>query len=185
MNIKAKCIIVTGRPGSGKTTLAGKLSRELYLPKLSRDEIKEGFVNTFNVRHDKLPEDTNNKINDLFFESILYLLRGKVSLVIEAAFQHNLWSLIVPRIQKIAKPFIIICDLDAEVCARRHLERGLEDSNREFFHGDKRVSIYKDTGQFITGSDYESPDFNEPTLKVSTYNGYVPEIDEIIKFIKQ
>ena len=77
MNIEPKCIIVTGRPGAGKTTLAGELSRRMNLPKVSRDEIKEGYVNTFNVKHDQLPEDTNGKVNEVFFETTLNLLKGK------------------------------------------------------------------------------------------------------------
>ncbi|MEM1446573.1 MAG: AAA family ATPase, partial [Planctomycetota bacterium] len=45
------CIIVTGRPGSGKTTLASKLASELWMPFISRDAIKEGYVNTHGVPH--------------------------------------------------------------------------------------------------------------------------------------
>jgi len=55
MSRKPKCIIVTGRPGSGKTTLARKLAERLWMPVLSRDEIKEGYVNTFGVKHDQFP----------------------------------------------------------------------------------------------------------------------------------
>ncbi len=124
MNQKPRCIIVSGRPGSGKTTLAGELSRRLYLPKLSRDEIKEGYVNTFNVKHDQLPKDTNGRVNDVFFEITLNLLKGNVSVVIEAAFQHKLWNLVMPQIQQVAQAYIVVCDLDAETSARRHLDRG-------------------------------------------------------------
>jgi len=183
MNVEPKCIIVSGRPGSGKTTLASELSRRLYLPKLSRDEIKEGYVNTFNVKHDQLPADTNGKVNELFFEATLYLLKGNVSVVIEAAFQHKLWGLVVPRVQEVAQPFIVICELDAETSARRHLERGLNDPNREFFHGDRRVSLYRETGQFFPGGDYDAPHFDVPTLRVSTCDGYMPGIEEILDFI--
>ena len=49
MNDKPKCVIVAGRPGSGKNTLAVKLARALWMPVVSRDEIKEGYVNTFGV----------------------------------------------------------------------------------------------------------------------------------------
>jgi adenylate kinase family enzyme len=59
MNHKPKLVIVTGQPGSGKTTLSKELGKLLYLPVISRDEIKEGYVNTFNVPHHKLPGDTN------------------------------------------------------------------------------------------------------------------------------
>ena len=40
---KPKLIIITGRPGSGKTTLSKKLGRVLYLPVTHSDEIKEGY----------------------------------------------------------------------------------------------------------------------------------------------
>ena len=130
-----------------------------------------------------LPADTNGRVNELFFETTLYLLKGKVSVVIQAAFKHKLWSVVVPRIQEVAHPHIVICELDAETSARRHLERGLEDPNREFFHGDRRVSLYRETGQFLPGGDYDAPRFDVPTLRVSTYDGYVPGIDEIVDFI--
>jgi predicted kinase len=182
MDTRPKCVIVSGRPGSGKTTLAGELSRRLYLPKVSRDEIKEGYVTTFGTKHDQLPEDTNGKVNEIFFSTALSLLGGGVSVVLEAAFQHKVWSLVVPRIQQVARTFVVICDLDAETSARRHLERGLSDPNREFFHGDRRVSLFRETGRFAPGGPYDAPHFDVPTLRVSTVDGYAPGIDTIIEF---
>lgn len=180
MNKQPYCIIITGRPGSGKTTLAGELCKKLYMPKISRDEIKEGYVNTFGVKHDRLPEDTNEKVNHIFFETILMLLRGQVSIVVEAAFQHKLWDCIVPRIHAIARLYIIICEVSAELGAQRHLERGLANPRREFYHGDKRVAIFRETGKFEPGGEYMPPDYDVPTLHVSTVNGYAPALDKIV-----
>ena len=184
MDAIPKCIIISGRPGSGKTTLAGDVSRKLYLPKISRDEIKEGYVNTFGVKHERLPRDSNRKVNEIFFATALNLLESGVSVVVEAAFQHKLWNLVVPRIQQIAHTFILICDLDAETSARRHLERGLNDPNREFFHGDSRVTIYRKTGRLSSGGQYDAPHFDVPTLRVSTLDGYVPGMESIIEFTR-
>jgi len=184
VNHKPKCIIICGRPGSGKTTLAGQLSQRLYLPKISRDEIKEGYVNTFGIKHDQLPKDTNGIVNEVFFATTLQFLQNNVSLIIEAAFQHGNWNLVVPNIIKVAQVIIVICDLDAEASAKRHLERGLKDSNREFFHGDKRVSIYKETGKFSAGGPFNAPNYEVPTLRISTLNGYDPSLDKIVEFIK-
>ena len=163
--------------------MAGELSKRLYLPKVSRDEIKEGYVGTFGVRHDQLPKETNGTVNELFFDTVLSLLEGKVSVVAEAAFQHKLWVSAISRLRNVSRVFIVVCDLDAETSARRHLERGLADPNREFYHGDRRVGLYRETGRFSPGAPYDAPDFDVPTLRVSTLAGYVTGIDRIVEFV--
>ena len=185
MTIKPKCIIVTGRAGSGKTTIAKKLGERLRLPVLSRDEIKEGYVNTFSVKHDELPPNTNALVTDVFFDLVNHCLTNNVSIVIEAAFQHGVWE---PRMQKIielASPTFVVCSAADEIAATRHLERGLADPKREFFHGDKRVTHYRETGEILPPANYEPPKFNVPTIEVSTVGDYVPSIDDIVKQIER
>jgi adenylate kinase family enzyme len=76
MNEKPKCIIVTGRAGSGKTTLAKQLGEHLWMPVISRDQIKEGYVNTYGVKHDRLPADTDRLVTDFFFEIVISISCG-------------------------------------------------------------------------------------------------------------
>jgi hypothetical protein len=40
-------VLVTGPPGSGKTTLAGPLAERLSLPLIAKDTIKEALMKTF------------------------------------------------------------------------------------------------------------------------------------------
>ena len=183
MNRKPRCIIVTGRAGSGKTTLAKKLGERLWMPVISRDEIKEGYVNTFGVKHDELPADTNGLVSDLFFVIINQYLAGNISVVIEAAFQHRVWEPRMPKIVELAMPVIVLCCVDDAVAARRHLQRGLENPNREFYHGDRRVAHYRQTGEILSPETYAAPQFNVPTIEVSTDGEYVPGIDEILRQI--
>lgn len=183
MNRKPLCIIVTGRPGSGKTTLAKKLGERLWMPVISRDEIKEGYVNTFGVKHDELPADTNGLVSDLFFVIINQYLAGNISVVIEAAFQHRVWEPRMAKIVELAMPVIVLCCVDDAVAARRHLQRGLENPNREFYHGDRRVAHYRETGEILSPETYAAPQFNVPTIEVSTDGEYVPGIDEIVRQI--
>ena len=184
MSNKPKCVIVTGRPGSGKTTLAKMLGERLWMPVISRDEIKEGYVNTFGVKHDQLPPDTNRVVSNLFFEIVDHYLLSMVSIVIEAAFQHKVWQPRIPRIVEIANPFMVVCTVDGEVAAQRHLQRGLDDPHREFYHGDKPVSAYRETGILGPPGNYVAPEFDVPTVHVSTEGAYSPTVDEIVNQIK-
>jgi hypothetical protein len=70
------------------------------------------------------------------------------------------------------------------VAARRHLQRGLENHDREFYHGDKRVAHYRKTGEILSPESYTAPKFNVPTIEVSTDGEYVPSMDEIVKQIQ-
>lgn len=184
MDKKPKCIVITGRPGSGKTTLSDKLSKQLYMPKIGRDEIKEGYVNTFGVKQDLLSKDTNRIVNDIFKKVIIELLESQVSIVVEAAFDHEIWEYFIPDFMKLSNLYLLVCDLDAEHSARRHLERGLANPKREYFHGDKRVSVYRETGVFESGEEYVAPDFSVPKMNILTLDGYSPTIEDIEEFIR-
>ena len=183
MNRKPKCIIITGRAGAGKTTLAKKLGERLWMPVISRDEIKEGYVNTFGVKHDQLPAGTDGLVTDFFFSIVNQYLAGNVSVVIEAAFQHKVWEPRMPEILELASPTIVLCSVDEVVAAKRHLERGLENPERELYHGDNRVVHYRKTGEFLYPAAYTAPKFDVPTIEVSTEGEYIPSIDEIVKQI--
>jgi adenylate kinase family enzyme len=181
---KPKCIIVAGRPGSGENTLAAKLAKALWMPLVSRDEIKEGYVNTFGVRYDELGPDANARATELFFEIVNHYLEARISIVIEAAFQHAVWEYRIPAIAKLASPFIVLCSIDESIAARRYLERGLADANREFYHGDNMVVHYRKTGELLPHSAWTPPQFDLPTINVSTEGEYVPSIDEIVRQIR-
>jgi hypothetical protein len=151
----------------------------LWLPVISRDEIKEGYVNTFGVKHDQLSPDTDGFVSNFFFEIVCQYLTNKVSVVIEAAFQHAVWESRMPKILELSHPYIILCSIDVEIAAQRHLQRGLANPRREFYHEDKRVSLYRATGEIGTPRPYVAPNFNVPTLHVLTENDYSPSLDEI------
>ena len=87
-----------GPAGIGKDYAREAAWRAPLDARCHRDEIKEGYVNTFGIRHDELPPDSNRVVTELFFSLVDQYLKGNISIVIEAAFQHHVWE---PRMAKL------------------------------------------------------------------------------------
>jgi hypothetical protein len=156
----------------------------LRMPVIIRDEVKEGFVNTFGVRHDELPSDANLTVTDLFFHLVEEYLRGSVSVVIEAAFQHQVWLPRLETIRAVAEVRVVLCTVSDEAAYRRPIDRGLADPDREFYHGDNRVVHFKKTGEILNPAGYEPLQIAVPTITLNTEDGYLPPLTEIIQFVQ-
>ena len=179
---KPVLLVVTGRPGAGKTTLAERLSREWYLPLVSRDRIKEGYVHTQQKGHDELPENANLIANNAFFDTVACLLDRGISCIIEAAFQHRVWSERLEAFREKAQIRIVICQVDGQLALERFLERGMKDARRIHYHGDKGVRMLQ-AGVTPQAGPYDAPHMDLPTCRVDTTQGYHPSLEELRKQI--
>jgi len=167
-------VIVTGRPASGKSTLSRLLAREIKCPLISRDEIKEGYVNTLGSSHNQLGDDANWHVYETFFDAIDLLTARNISVVAEAAFQHTLWTPRLSALQDKASIKIILCNASPELTRQRFMQRLTTDPTRQKFHGDAPNSF---------AGTYEPLSMNVPTLAVDTAQDYRPDIDNIVAFL--
>lgn len=171
-------IVVTGRPGSGKTTLAHDLARRIHCPALCRDEFKEGYVHTAGGAHASLGPDINRRLYDIFFETVDFVVSKGVSVVIEAAFQHAVWLPKLTRLAETASVSLIVCTIRPELARARCVERMAADPTRDRFHGDGAAHV----GAGAAAATYEPPAMDLPTLTVDTTDGYDPSLDQIVSF---
>ena len=173
-------IIVTGRPGSGKTTLAHALAHTIRCPALCCDEFKEGLVNTL---RETVPPDTHSPLNQQvyssFFQAIELLLHNGISLVAEAAVQHKLWQPKLEPLQAIAQIRILVCSIDPLLARARMRERGLADPQREAYHPINSLQQQMTDVEPPLGV-YEPPHLTAvPVFSVDTMDGYKPTLQQI------
>lgn len=175
---KPYLLVVTGRPGSGKTTFSRKLGDALFMPVISRDQIKEGYVHTFGKRHDALPPEANGIATNTFFDAVGYLLERNISLIAEAAFQHKIWApMLAPFLDK-ANVTLLICTIGDEAAFGRFVRRGLDNPLREYFHGDRGVDMAR-RGMEVKPGPYDEPRIDVPTYHIDTTAEYNPSIQDL------
>jgi predicted kinase len=178
-------VVVSGPPGSGKTTLAHAIAQAVPCPAVCRDEIKEGMAHAqgpdFQGGHG---DPLTRRTLPLFFEVLHVLVEAGVTVVAEAAFQDRLWKPELERLAEIAQLRIVRCNVDAGLSFERAARRGAASHARVRAHGDSTLGRgIADWEQAV--ESFEHISVSAPSIDVDTTDGYDPDLEEIVAFVNR
>ncbi len=168
-------IVVTGRAGSGKTTLAHELAAAVGCLALCRDEIKEGMAVSNPGFVAATSDPLTVRTHAVFFQAIALFLKADVTLVAEAAFQHPVWSRGLESLTGLARLRIVRCQVSEEVARERVLARMAAQRTR---------AAHADNEYLAVARKFDVIHVDAPTLDVDTSDGWHPRLDEIVAFCR-
>ena len=79
-------VIITGPPGTGKTWLSGRLTHDLGLPGLRRDDLKELLFNTLGIHDRAWSRQLGGASYELLFHMLALLLKTGQACLVESNF---------------------------------------------------------------------------------------------------
>ena len=177
-------VIVSGAPGTGKTTLARRLAVELRLPLLTKDDVKEALYDTIGA-----PDRQSSAQLGRAAYSLLYVIAGRlldagVGALLESNFHRGYSEGDLGPLVTRAKAILLHCQGDPATIVRRYRERA-ERGERHPGHHD--IEVVARLGEQLDGGLFEPLELGVPTLQVdtTTENEYLPGFREIVTFLRQ
>ena len=185
---RARVVVVTGAPGSGKTTLGTELSRALRMPFLARDDVRGGLFFTtgaWSVRPGRVPT------SDESVETFLRILETTASLGVSCIGEYVVRQQRPADLQRLSS--VADCVVVLTEC-RAHLERfaGRNRTDRllnrpPVLEALGYATVHEHTSDAVARmrvvANAMQVDFGLPTLRVNTDDGYEPGLDAIVDFV--
>ncbi len=178
--------MVTGEPGSGKSTLARLIATELRLPTLSRDAVRGGLLATAGLwTGDFEGAPPRETAVDALAAMVESATSNGVSLVVEflvSAGREEAWA----RLQAAANVMVIVTESDqarARLEARDRIDPLLTRPGVLEALGFESMDAFMASSPGMTVSATMRTEFDLPTLRVNTDDGYDPEFPSIVEWV--
>ncbi|HEY3509540.1 MULTISPECIES: AAA family ATPase [Kribbella] len=179
MQSKPMLVVVSGPPGTGKTTLAHRIAAAIGCPAICRDEIKEGMAHATPGFVPGPGDPLTMRTLSTFFDVIGLLVGRGTTVVAEAAFQDRLWNPGLSPLLGRADIRIVHCTTSAEVALERIIARTASDPRRAA-HEDAKIGA---DARVRTHNAFQSVDLPVPAITVDTSTE--PSLDQIMAFLSR
>lgn len=135
-------IVVSGPPGSGKTTIATRISDEFNYPLVSKDMIKESFFSVLGYEDRSFSQRIGIVSYDLLYTMADFFLASGQSVIIESNFDPSIDSAqLVELKQKYNVPTVqVFLSGDVSVLGQRFIDR-VTSGERHPGHCDDEMSF--------------------------------------------
>ena len=172
-------VVVSGPPGTGKTTLAHRVAAAIGCPAICRDEIKEGMAQATPGFVPGPGDPLTMRTLSTFFDVVGLLVGRGTTVVAEAAFQDRIWRPGLTPLLSQAEVRIIHCTVPADLALAR-INSHTANPNRSA-HEDAQIG---DDARLRTHNAFQPVDLPVPSLTVDTSTEtYDPPLPEILAFL--
>ncbi len=172
-------MIVTGPPGAGKSTLAPQLARELRLPLIAKDTIKEAIMSVESV-------DSVARSRQLGLASVRALLAVAAAqldtglgAVIEANFRASEAAGDLAPLQARSRTAAVYCWIPRETVVQRFRARASSGARHPGHHDQDRLAM--DLALFDP-SRYDPAPLGIETVRVDMTDGY--DLERVVSLIR-
>jgi predicted kinase len=188
LNDRARVVLLTGAPGSGKSTLGSELARSLRIPFIARDDVRGGLFFTDGAW---TPNPRRVPTSDEAVETLLRMVESTAGLGVSCIVEYVVrrgrpgdWA----RITAAADCVVLLTTCRDAMSRFTHREMNDALLNRRpVLEALGHASIADHTTRAVSRMesvvDDMRTDFDVPMMRVATDQGYQPSLDQIIEFI--
>ena len=174
--MKPTIIYVSGAPGSGKTTLAKHISKQLNIPQISSDLIHGGAAFT------QPDHNRSETIRDVFVPYMIDTSQLGISFVVDHVLQKNIAKeTIIDKLREHANIIYIHTQASNPIARYKSNIETNESADVNIRH-DYLIARAEFHTHNLSNTMYEI-DLDIPTLVVDTDNDYNPSLNNILEFI--
>lgn len=176
-------ILVTGKPASGKTTLAGRLAAELHLPLLTKDAIKEALYDTIGWSDKAHSQQLGAASFRVLYVVLDALLAAGVSVIAEAPFDPEISAreLIALRERHPCAVVQVLCRADGQVLVDRYRVRNDSGARHP---GHVQTDLMSDVETYLANGTHEPVAMESIVIEVDTTDPSAIDFGTLIEEIR-